>query len=75
MKFRKRFLSILLSSALIMSNLSTIGISVYAEELEDTTEVVSDEELEDVAEEVKAELNIIPVKRVEEVLQKTGLTE
>ncbi|WP_294785656.1 endopeptidase La [uncultured Eubacterium sp.] len=33
------------------------------------------EELEDVAEEVKAELNIIPVKRVEEVLKETGLTE
>ena len=33
------------------------------------------EELEDVAEEVRAELNIIPVKRVEEVLKETGLTE
>ncbi len=33
------------------------------------------EDLEDVAEEVKAELHIIPVKRVEEVLEKTGLLE
>ena len=31
------------------------------------------EDLEDVAEEVKAELHIIPVKRVEEVLKHTGL--
>ncbi len=31
------------------------------------------EDLEDVAEEVKAELHIIPVKRVEEVLKQTGL--
>ena len=33
------------------------------------------EDLEDVAEEVKAELHIIPVKRVKEVLEKTGLLE
>lgn len=33
------------------------------------------EDLEDVAEEVKSELHIIPVKRVEEVLEKTGLLE
>lgn len=32
------------------------------------------EDLEDVADEVKEDLTIIPVKRVEEVLQKTGLT-
>lgn len=31
------------------------------------------EDLEDVADEVKEDLTIIPVKRVEEVLQKTGL--
>lgn len=33
------------------------------------------EDLEDVAQEVKKELEIIPVKRVEEVLKKVGLTE
>ncbi len=33
------------------------------------------EDLEDVAEEVKTDLEIIPVKRVEEVLKATGLTE
>ena len=64
MRFRKRFLSILLSSALIVSNLSTTGISVLAEELEGATEVAtealvaaSDEELEDVAEENGSEEN------------------
>lgn len=33
------------------------------------------EDLEDVADEVKEDLTIIPVKRVEEVLQKTGLSQ
>ncbi len=31
------------------------------------------EDLEDVADEVKEDLTIIPVKRIEEVLQKTNL--
>ena len=53
-----------------MSNLSTIGISVYAEELEDTTEVVSDEELEDVAEENGSEENEPEEKKEEEVTEK-----
>ena len=62
MRFRKKFLSILLSSALIVANLSTARISVLAEELEGATEVdtealiaTSDEELEDVEEENEPE--------------------
>ena len=70
MRFRKRFLSILLSSALIMSNLSTIGISVFAEGLEGATEVASDEELEDVAEENGSEESEPEEKKEEEITEK-----